>query len=121
MNYPEFEGIDSMSIEEKSIYLLKLVSRYSDVIKEAKIILDEECLPNIEEVGSNDTRLRVKSRTISTVDNNMLITAYPEVYQTLFENGKLFAKAQDLKDFDDDVKENVISTKKSSWLEYEKI
>lgn len=117
-NYPEFEGIDKMGVEEKAIYLLKLISRYNDVIKDAKIILDEECLKQISGSQCTDPNLRVKSRTTTTVDNNMLRTAYPDAYEKLYYEGKLVAKAQDLKDFDEDLKENVISYSTSSWLEY---
>lgn len=119
MHYPEFEGIETMYPEEKSIYLLKLVSRYSEVIKEAKIILEEECLPFVESNGSQDSKLRIKSRTTSTVDNNMLFTAYPEIYEALYNSGKLVAKAQDIRDLDEDIANNVISIKKSTWLEYD--
>ena len=108
-----------MSTEEKSIYLLKLVNRYMNVVKEAKIILEEECLPEIMKCGAIDPRLHVKSRTSSTIDNNMLATAYPDEYEQLFKSGKLVAKAQDLKDFDKDLIDNVVTYKKSHWLEYD--
>ena len=107
-----------MHVEEKAIYLLKLVNRYMDVVKEAKIILEEECLPEISKNGAIDSNLRIKSRTVSTIDNNMLATAYPEEYEQLYKSGKLVAKIQDLKDFSSDLLENVVTTKKSSWLEY---
>lgn len=116
--YPEFEGIETMDGEERAIYLLKLINRYSEVIEEAKTILKEECLPYIEEHNSVDPHLRVKSRTTTTVDNKMLFTAYPDVYEKLYLEGRLVARAQDLKDFDDDVVENVLSTTTSKWLEY---
>lgn len=116
--YPEFEGIDAMNEEDKAIYLLKIVNRYTAVIDEAKNILKEECLPYIEQHNVADSNLRVKSRTSSIVDNKMLATAFPEVYEQLYIEGKLVAKAQDLKDFSDDVKENVISISTSKWLEY---
>ena len=116
--YPEFEGIDTMSEEEKAIYLLKIINRYTSVIDEAKTILKEECLPYVEQHNVVDTNLRVKSRTSSVVDNKMLATAFPEVYEQLYIEGKLVAKAQDLKDFSDDVKDNVITISTSKWLEY---
>lgn len=107
-----------MPVEERTIYLLKLVNRYMDVIKEAKLILGEECLDYFDKNAPMDSNLRVKSRVVSNVDNTMLATAYPEVYEELFRQGKLVAKAQDLADFDDDVRANVISQRKTSWLEY---
>ena len=107
-----------MNTEEKSIYLLKLVNRYMNVVKEAKLILEEECLPDIMKNGAIDPNLRVKSRTTTCIDNNMLSVSFPEVYQELYRTGKLVAKAQDLKDFDRDVTDSVVSSKKSYWLEY---
>jgi hypothetical protein len=118
MNYPEFEGIESMSTEDKAIYLLKLINRYNDVIAQAKTILDEECIRELSTNQIINPNLRIKTRTTSTVDNNMLKTAYPDVYEKLYIEGKLVAKAQDLKDCDDDLLENVISKSVSSWLEY---
>lgn len=115
---PEFEGIETMSEEDRAIYLLKLINRYTDVIEEAKIILKEDLLPYVESHNVMDANLRVKSRTTTTVDNKMLATAFPEVYEQLFREGKLVAKAQDLKDFDEEVKGNVLSSSTSTWLEY---
>jgi len=107
-----------MNYEEKSIYLLKLVNRYNDVIKQAKMILDEECLPAFKNSSSWDSNLRIKTRTTTTVDNKMLATAYPEIYERLYAEGKLVAKAQDLKDEDEEFKSNVLTTTTSTWLEY---
>lgn len=116
--YPEFEGIETMTVEDRAIYLLKLVNRYTDVVESAKQILKDECLEYIEKNNAVDPYLHVKSRTTTTVDNQMLSTAFPEVYERLYKEGKLVAKAQDLKDEDDDVKSNVLSTSTSKWLEY---
>ncbi len=116
--YPEFEGIETMTVEDRAIYLLKLINRYTDVVDSAKQILKDECLEYIEKNNAVDPYLHVKSRTTTTVDNQMLSTAFPEVYERLYREGKLVAKAQDLKDEDDDVKSNVLSTSTSKWLEY---
>ena len=107
-----------MGAEERAIYLLKLINRYTEVLEEAKTILREECLPLIEENNAIDPNLRIKTRTTTTVDNKMLATAYPDAYEKLYIEGKLVAKAQDLKDFDEDLKENVLSYSTSKWLEY---
>lgn len=107
-----------MCTEEKAIYLLKLVNRYMSVVKEAKLILEEECLPEIMKTGAIDSKLRVKSRTSTTVDNNILATAYPDDYAKLYHECKLVAKAQDLKDCSQELKDNVLNTNKSYWLEY---
>lgn len=116
--FAEFEGIETMDEEERAIYLLKLINRYNNVIEDAKIILKEECLPFIESHNAIDPNLRIKTRQNSIVDNKMLATAYPDAYEKLYMEGKLVAKAQDLKEFDDDLKENVISTSVIKWLEY---
>lgn len=118
-NYPEFERIETMEVEDRAIYLLKLIERYNNVIEQAKTILKEECLPFIEEHNAVDPKLRIKSRTTTTVDNKMLATAYPDAYEKLFVEGKLVAKAQDLKELeDDDLLENVLTTSTTKWLEY---
>lgn len=117
MNYPEFEGIENMNEEECAEYLLNIVNRYMNVIKEAKIILEERCMPYIESNGTVNGNVRIKSRVVTNIDNNMLCTAFPEIYDELYRNGKLVAKAQDLNDYREELMDTVITTKKSSWLE----
>jgi hypothetical protein len=40
------------------------------------------------------------------------------VYEDLYKKGKLVAKASDLKEYGEEVVTNLITTKKSKWLEY---
>ena len=47
-DYAEFEGLDEMEEREKAIYLLNLIRRYNDVIKEAKNLLE----PMVKDVQS---------------------------------------------------------------------
>lgn len=115
-DYAEFEGLDEMEEREKAIYLLKLIRRYSDVIKEAKNILE----PMVKDVQSKPydfAGIEVKSRTSTTVDNTMLSVAYPDIYKGLFTEGKLVAKIGDLKDIDPEAYDNIVSSKTSTWLE----
>lgn len=118
MTYSEFEGIDSMEVGEKTRYLLGIVNRYNDVIKIAKEILDKECMPDVEENPFNFPGINIRSRTTSTLDNVMLPIAYSDIYEDLYNKGKLIAKVADIKEYGDDAVENLITTRKSTWLEY---
>lgn len=118
-DFPEFQGLSNMTPNDKVVYLLKLVSRYSAVVDSAKKILGE----STDYVSSHpyefEPEVHVKSRTTSTVDSNMLAVAYPDAYKKLFDENKLLAKAIDIKNLGDkDVYDNVVSLKKSTWLEY---
>lgn len=108
-----------MSENEKTVYLLRLVNRYTAVAEIAKKMLIAITPDVASDPDRFDSAIRVKSRTTSTVDNNMLAVAYPDAYKRLFDEGKLLAKAVDIKNLGDaEVYENVVSTKKSTWLEY---
>ena len=117
-DYPEFEGISEMGEREKAIYLLSLIRRYNDVVKEAKVLLE----PIVEEVENDPmgfSGIEVKSRRTTTVDNTMLSVAYPEIYEELYKEGKLSAKIGDWKGIDSEAYNNIVSTKVSKWLEFE--
>ena len=47
----------------------------------------------------------------------MLSVAYPDIYKSLFSEGKLVAKIGDLKDIDPEAYDNIVSSKTSTWLE----
>ena len=116
-DYPEFDGIEGMSVDERVVYLLQLKQRYNEVIAQATELLKQD-IDTIEKKGCADTRVKLKSRNTTTVDNNMLRVAYPDLYEKLYIDGKLTAKAQDIKVEDSDAYDNVVSVKKSTWLEY---
>jgi len=118
MIYSEFEGIEEMETGEKAKYLLGIVNRYTEVIRVAKEMLDTECLPEIESSLESHPGFNVRTRTTSSFDNDMLMVAYSDVYEDLYEKGKLVAKASDLKEYGEEVVANLITTKKSKWLEY---
>lgn len=116
--YPEFDGIDEMGERDKAVYLLSLIRRYNDVVKEAKALLE----PMVDEVENDPvgfSGITVKSRKTTTVDNTMLSVAYPDIYEGLFNEGKLSAKIGDLKGIDPEAYDNIVSTKVSKWLEFE--
>lgn len=114
--YAEFEGLDGMDEREKVIYLLNVINRCNNVVKEAKSILE----PMIKDVQTKPYKysgIEVKSRTSNTIDNTMLSVAYPDIYENLYSEGKLVAKIGDLKDIDPEAYDNIVTTKTSTWLE----
>lgn len=116
-DYPEFDGIEEMSVDDRVVYLLQLRQRYNEVIAQATELLKADT-ESVERNGCSDPRVKLKSRNTTTVDNNMLRVAYPDLYEKLYIDGKLTAKAQDIKGEDNEAYDNVVTVKKSTWLEY---
>lgn len=113
--YPEFENLDEMSESEKIIYLGNIINRYQNVVGIAKQMM-QDLIPYATTTSTDE--YCVKHRASSTVDNNMLFTSYPEVYEQLYLQGKLVAKASDLKDTE--AYDTVVSTKDTAWIEVKK-
>ena len=41
-DYPEFDGIEGMSVDERVVYLLQLKQRYNEVIAQAAELLKQD-------------------------------------------------------------------------------
>lgn len=115
IEYPEFENLDQMNEGEQIVYLGNMINRYSDVVAIAKEKM-KDLMPYATSVQTDE--FYIKHRTVSNVDNNMLFTSYPDVYEKLYLQGKLVAKASDLKDTE--AYENVVTVKDSAWIEVKK-
>lgn len=113
--YSEFENLDAMDKSEQIEYLGNIVNRYSDVIAIAKQKM-QNLIPYATAVSS-DTYC-VKHRASVSVNNDMLFTSFPDVYEQLYLQGKLVAKASDLKDTE--AYDTVVSSKDTAWIEVKK-
>lgn len=114
-DYSEFENLDEMDQSEQIIYLGNIINRYSEVIAIAKQKM-QDLIPYATTTSTNE--YTVKHRASLSVDNNMLFTSYPEVYESLYLQGKLVAKASDLKDTE--AYDNVVTAKDTAWIEVKK-
>ena len=59
-DYPEFDGIEGMSVDERVVYLLQLKQRYNEVIAQATELLKQD-IDTIEKKGCSDARVKLKS------------------------------------------------------------